>query len=230
MLIAAPVAKVGHVRSQRLERDPTRAQQDRRRPRQVDHGGLHPDGRGAAVEHHVHVAAQVGQDVGRGGGAGTGGTVGARGHHRQARRADQRPGHRVRRHADGDRGAAGGDAGRHLRLPRQDQGQRAGPEGRGQLARQFGNVAGDSRQHLLVGEVDDQRVVRRAPLGAEDARDGVRSQGVGPQAVDRLGGERHQPAPPQHGGGGPDGVGVAGVVDGGLDGVAHGRPLPGPGR
>ena len=56
-------------------------------------------------------------------------------------------------------------------------------------------------QVLCRGDVEDQGVVLGAALGREDALHRLRVQAVGPQAVHRLGGDAHQPAPPEDGGG-----------------------------
>ena len=59
---------------------------------------------------------------------------------------------------------------------------------------------------IVTGEVDDQRMIGRAPLGSEDFGDGRRVGGIRPQAVDRFGREGDQFASTQQ----FDGAGVIG--------------------
>ncbi len=54
---------------------------------------------------------------------------------------------------------------------------------------------------IEAGDVDDERVVGGPVLGREDMRDGVGVEGVGAEAVDGLGGEGHEVACPEVGGG-----------------------------
>ena len=78
------------------------------------------------------------------------------------------------------------------RLALEDQRQRAGPEGGGELARGRGNVARPGIEMRGIGQMDDQRMVLRPPLGGEDLRHGLRIGGIGTEAVDRLGGKGDQ--------------------------------------
>ena len=77
----------------------------------------------------------------------------------------------------------------------EDERQRAGPEPRGQ---RLGRRRAIRATHVAglrdTGHVDDQRVDRGPSLGREDPRDGRGVGGDRPQAVDRLGRERDQPA------------------------------------
>ena len=52
--------------------------------------------------------------------------------------------------------------------------------------------------------MDDEGVVLRTALGLEDMQDGSLIQGVGPEAVDRLGGDAKQAAGSNDGGSGSD--------------------------
>ena len=103
-----------------------------------------------------------------------------------------------------DRRAAGRHGVRHLRPPRQHQRQRAGPEllrqSRSDL-RPRGRHAGDL---LETRDVDDHGIRARPALGREDFLHGPFIQGVRAEAVDRLGGERDQPAALQKAGGARD--------------------------
>ena len=75
---------------------------------------------------------------------------------------------------------------------RQDQRQRAGPEGRGERPRGRPARRPPSRRAARLGrQVDDQRVLGRPALEGKDARHGGRVQRIGAQAVDGLGGQRH---------------------------------------
>jgi hypothetical protein len=68
--------------------------------------------------------------------------------------------------------------------------------------------------------VHDERVTGRAALDGEHRGHGGRIGGVGPQPVDGLGGEGHQPAGPQGGGGRAHGT-LVGGVDGELVQARH---------
>ena len=120
--------------------------------------------------------------------------VGARRRDGHVRRAQQRPRHRMPRHAHADGGAARRDGRADRRPARQDQRQRSRPEALGQSQRQRRNRGGDGRERGGVGDVDDQRIAVRSLLRGEDAlnRGGIRR--VGAQAVDRLGGEGDEAA------------------------------------
>jgi len=45
---------------------------------------------------------------------------------------------------------------------------------------------------IVAGQMDDQRMVGRTPLGGEDLRHGLRVRCVGAEAVDRLGRDADQ--------------------------------------
>jgi len=49
-----------------------------------------------------------------------------------------------------------------------------------------------------VGDVHDERVVRRTAFGREDALNGLFGQGVGPEPVDCFRREAHQPPRTDH--------------------------------
>ena len=119
-----------------------------------------------------------------------------RGHGRAGRR-DERVGRGVRRDPDADGVEAGGHEVGHLRAAGEHEGERAGPEARGEGA--HARVVGrrDPAEVGRVREVHDERVERRAGLHLEDAGHRPRVEGVGAEAVDGLGGEGHEPAPAQ---------------------------------
>ena len=124
--------------------------------------------------------------------------VGAGGGQRQQHGLEQRPRDGMGGDADRDRVEPGGrdpGQGRAVRL-RQDQGQRPRPERRRHRRRPLVE-AGDGARPGKIGDMDDQRVVRRAALGAVDAGHRGVAGGDRTQAVDGLGREGDQPAPAQ---------------------------------
>ena len=98
----------------------------------------------------------------------------------------------MRRAAQADGGVAAGGGAGHAFAARQDQGQRAGPEGVDQALREIGHGGGKVRHGGRPGHVHDQRVVGRAALGGKDGAHRRVVAGVGRQAVDRLGGQAEQ--------------------------------------
>ena len=99
----------------------------------------------------------------------------------------QRHGRQARRHKIGQTGP---------RAQRQNQGQRPGPERSGQ---RFGPriEIGQRARRRNIGQMHDQRVEARSPLGLEDARHGKIRPRVAAKAVNRLGREGDKTAPPQ---------------------------------
>ena len=115
-----------------------------------------------------------------------------------------------------------------LGAARQHQRQRAGPEAGGQragLGREDGEALGGGE----VGDVHDERVERRPPLGGEDAGHGAVAPRVGAEAVDGLGRKGDELARAQEARGGAE----AALGSGKDDGVPLGhrrcldRPPPG---
>ena len=98
---------------------------------------LEADAGGAGVEDDGDRVAEIGGDMGGRGRADMAGAVGARRGERHAGRPEHGLRDRVGRDADRDRVEAGGGevADAAVRPPRQDQRQRAGPEGVGEAAR-----------------------------------------------------------------------------------------------
>jgi hypothetical protein len=84
-------------------------------------------------------------------------------------------------HPQADGILAAGDGIRHPGLLPENQGQRSGPEGfAGQLRwRQREPVSAQWSIGIMAGQMDDQRVVGRPPLGGEDPGDGL---GIGASA------------------------------------------------
>ena len=156
---------------------------------QREHRGFDAHARRAAIQ---HVVGERFRNVGGGRGREFGEAVGAGRGDGHAGGADQLERHRVRGHAQADRGQTGGDDVRNSGALRDHQRQRAGPVA---ARKGFGRVRPDGGQgarHLDGIDVDDQRAGPRAALGGEDARHRGGVQRVGAQAVDRFGGKRHQ--------------------------------------
>ncbi len=128
-----------------------------------DDGRFHADGAGAAVEHHVDAAAQVGQHMRGAGRRDMAGAVGRGRHHRAAEGRDQRQRHRMGRHPHGDAVEPGQRQVGHaaIRLFRQHQRQRAGPE---RLRQRLGGGVehGNAARRGDVGDMRDQRIEGRA--------------------------------------------------------------------
>ena len=94
---------------------------------------------------------------------------------------------------------------------RQDEGERAGPEGVDQALGEVGHGGGKARHGAGVGQVHDQRVVGGPALGGKDGAHRRIAAGVGRQAVHRLGGQADQFARRQGIGGAGDGIGLGAV-------------------
>ena len=130
-----------------------------------------PTGQGPPSSTSSTAVAQVRRDMGGLGRADPARRVGAGGGHRQQHGLEQGACHGMGGDADRHRvQPGGGDArqGRARRL-RQDQGQRPRPERRRHGRRPLVEP-GDGARAGEIGDMDDQRVVRRAALGAVDAR------------------------------------------------------------
>ena len=202
--------------------------------RQGEHGGLHPHGAVAPVQQGVHPAGEILPHMGEGGGAGLAGQVGGGGRQGQPRLPDHRLGHRVSGKPHRHRvQAAAGLPGHQVRLF-QDDGQRPGPEGGGQLLGALWQLAHQGRQLGEVADVDDEGIVRGPALGLVNGLHRRPVQGVGGQAVHRLGGDGHQAPPAQDL---PGGLHVLGAVSPQEDGmlfqpIHSGHPafllMPGP--
>ena len=102
--------------------------------------------------------------------------------------------------ADRDRVEPGGGQLGHRTVIRfrHHQRQRPRPERFGSLDARASNARSGARRR--VGDMGDQRVERRPPLGGEEAGDRGRIGGVRPEPVDRLGRKRDQPAGAQKNG------------------------------
>ena len=103
------------------------------------------------------------------------------------------------RNTDGDSRSACCDDVRHCRTLLHDQRQRAGPEASGQSSGCLRPTGGELINLSRIGQMDDQRVVRRATFGDEDPRRRRCVHGIGAQAVDGFGREGDQLPGSQHG-------------------------------
>ena len=139
-------------------------------------GGFEADGGGAAVEDGVDAVVEVFEDVGGGGGAGAAEAVGAGGGDGDAGGFDEGEGDGVGGHADAYEGAPGGDVVGDACGARQEEGERAGPEG-GDEAFGLWRDDGDLIEHGAVADVDDDGVPAGALFGGEDAGYGVWRRG-----------------------------------------------------
>ena len=209
-------------------RNRPRSQQDRLAAGAIDDGGFNTALAVAAIKHQQTVS-QLAAHMGGAGRADPPEAVGARRGNAPQRlrplgqQAQQSQGHRVRGAAQTDAVLAPRSGLRHAFAARQDQGQRAGPEGAGQGLRKGRHERGEMRQGLgtglaiahTIGHMDDQRVVGGAAFGGKY---GSYCHGVfriAPQAVHRLGGQADQATGAQAGGGGFQ----RGVQAGGRAGV-----------
>ena len=169
-------------------------------PHHRHHGGLHPHRAGPAVQDQGQAALHIGPDVLGGGGAGPARPVGRGGRKGAAAGLDDLAHHRVAGHPDAHRVQPGAALVRHLGAARHDDGQRPGPEGRGQQPGPLGELADQTRQHPDVVDVDDEGVVLGAALGRKDLFHRAAVAGVGGDAVHRLGGQGDDLPLPQQGG------------------------------
>ena len=80
-----------------------------------------------------------------------------------------------------------------IRLFGEHERQRPGPECSRQLFGRAGEDAGGARR-VGAGNVRDQRIEGRPPLGRIETCNGLAVTGIGTQPVDRLGRKRDQPA------------------------------------
>ena len=165
--------------------------------RQGDDRGLHPHGAVAAVHQGVHPAGEVLLHMGEGGGAGPAGEVGRGGRQGHPGLPDDRLGHRVGGEPHRHRVQASAGLGGHQVRLFQDDGEGPGPEGLGQLFGGFRHLPHQGGQLAKVADMDDEGVIRGAAFRLIDGLHRRPVQGVGGQAVHRLGGDGHQAPRPQ---------------------------------
>ena len=126
------------------------------------------------------------------GGAGQAGQIGRGGRNGQSALPDDGLGHRMGRHAHCHRIQTGSGFIGDLGIPGQNDGQRAGPEALHEhpgLFRHHRNHIGQRRQ---IGDMHDEGVVIGTALGLENGVHCLGVQGIGCQAIDCFGGDRHQ--------------------------------------
>ena len=186
------------------------------RSRAVDDGRLDPDPARPAVEHDVHVVAEVGAHVAGGRRAHPPEPVGRRRRHSPTELPQQRERDRLVGHPQADGVEPAGHRVGHVRGPGQYQGERTRPAGGGEGRRDRGDLGGPTWPSCSdPPEVHDHRVVGRATLDREQPVDEHRRGGVGTQSVDGLGRERDESTGPEQ---------VGGVRDGGVGGrLDHGH-------
>ena len=136
----------GTRRGQPFERDAAGPPHDRRRHRAVDDRRLDADVGVAGVEHEIDGPVEVGEHVCRRRRAGPREAIGARRRHRDPRRGQQRQGDRMRRHAHGDGGQAGGHRRRHRACLGDDHRERPGPERLAEPGGERRHLGGDLRR------------------------------------------------------------------------------------
>ena len=111
-------------------------------------------------------------------------------------RLEQGLGHRVRRATQADGVLAPRSRRTHVRTARQDQGQRAGPEGRHQRCCKVWHIARKMRHRTRVGYVDYQRVVAGPAFSGKNFGDGGRAGRICAKPVHRFGWQANQVAGP----------------------------------
>ena len=93
---------------------------------------------------------------------------------------------------------ATGDFSQNALGARQDQGQRTGPESFCQLPDNARDGSRPLGQLPGVGQVDDQRMIGRSPLGGENPRHRLPVARIGSEPVHRFGGKGHQSSRAEH--------------------------------
>ena len=167
-------------RSRSSETPPAR-RTDRRGHGAVDDRRLDADVGGAAVDHQVDRAVEVGEHVGGGGRAGAREAIGARRRNRRADRGQQRQRHRMRRHAHCDcRSPAVTASGTSNRLGTMSV-SGPGQNERASAAAVVGTRAVTSGQVVDRRQMNDQRIGGRPTLGGEDAATAAASRARPPR-------------------------------------------------
>ncbi len=218
-----PAARPARARSPRAARRPGAGD---RGVEAGDDGGFDAHGGRAAVHHQIDAAAQVGHDMRRRGRRDVAGAVGRGRHHRPAERGAgcrARPDGRAPGPRSLSRPAVARSAHRAARQPWaatsvSGPGQNAcgqplaPPRRRPRAVRRCGEI----------GDMGDQRIERRAALGGIEPRHRRAVGRVRAEPVDRLGGERHEPAGREAARGLRGAVGACGQQAGGWLGVHRG--------
>ena len=172
--------------SKLLQRNPAGAQKARRLFSQRHHGGFHPDGAWAAVQHGFNPSVHVVHHMGRCRGARMPGEIPRWRGKRHTRRVDHCTRYRMggEPHRDGIQPCAHliWNAGRF----RQNDGQWTRPKLFGQLFGCFRYFAHQVINLFKMADVHNQRIVHRAALRGKNLCHRCPIQRIGRQAVDGL--------------------------------------------
>ena len=166
-------------------------QHHRRTAGEINNGRLDADPAGPAVQDQRQGITKFVPHMRGSGGAEVAEAVGRRRRDAAAECPQQGQRHRVVGHAQGHRVLPAGDRPGHPRAAGEDHRQRTRPEGLRQCPGGWRHVGGPLFERLIGRQVDDQRMVGRPALEGKDARHRGWIQGIGAQAVDGLGGQRH---------------------------------------
>ena len=156
------------------------------------HRGLHPHLAGTSIQDGIHPSPQVVDTVLGGGGTGTAGQICRRSRNGNSCKANHFPCHRMTGHTNGHR----------IQSPRcgpwdprtfwQDHGHGSWPIGIRQGFGRRGNLGHQRFQLLPLADMNDQRVILGTAFGQIDPLNRLLQKCIGPQAIDRLGGQGHQ--------------------------------------
>ncbi len=177
----------------RLDRNPTRPQQHRSSPAEIQHRALQPDRTGPAIEHCPDTPIQIRQHMRGRNRAHPARPVGRRRRHRPPHSAQQRPRRLVRRHPHRQRRQPRPRQQIHRAAEpaRQNQGQRSRPESLGKLRRQ--RPGQNMLEHRLgISKMTDERVKSRPPFGRKNSSDSPPIGRVPAEAIDSLGPKRDE--------------------------------------
>ncbi len=181
-----------------VARDHPRAENSWHLPGDVDHGGLDPHGRRAAIQDKIHARPQSADDMLRGRRGHLIRKIRARRRNRQARLLEQLEGNRMRRHAEADRVASRrhelGDDGPFAHHQRERPGPERSREGFGAL----GPPLREGARRFDVGNVHDERVDARTTFRFIDAAHRRFVERMRAQPVDGLRGKCHEPTGTEH--------------------------------
>ena len=158
---------------------------------EADDGRFQPCGAGAAVEDHIDAVAEIGRDM-----CGRRRADPARTDWRWARRAG-RPPRSISARATGCAGTRKATVGspaltrsaerRIRRGAAATRRQRSRPERLAPAAAHPARMRASRSASSRVGNMHDQRIETRPPLGLEDPRHRLAVEGIGAQAIDRFG-------------------------------------------
>lgn len=185
-------AGFGHNGEEGFGVDHAGAQEARWGGGEIDHGRFDADLGLAAIDDERDFAIKAFADVFGVGRGNLIGQVGAGGGDGEITRADDRLDEGMARPAEADGCAAGGDDGGDFFGTRENDGERAGPEGLREFFGEGRPVGGAVLGHFKSGDVDDDGVVGGAAFGFVDFGDGGGVQGVGSEAVNCFRRERDQ--------------------------------------